>query len=319
MKIHVWDRILSGLLAVIMLGVLIATVAQAFFGFPVYEKIIGRMSAMSDFLRVLCLIFVCLVILFFCLYSFSVLFRHKGKKDRTITQETENGNLSITTDALNKLVLKCLNEHPEMSVISTELRSGKKGLCIDVVGNITGGISIPLTVAQIQKHIKQYMTSCTGLDIMEVKVLIRETENDSNVSNFKVDVSSPDLLPETEQEQTENEETELEELVKKHESEVVEKEDQQEESSVFSGYSSAGNMDSDDDRPLHQRIFSQTEEPCIVPCPPETSEDSALAEMNETPEEINGDEINTFTKSETEFEVLDVDSNIEEVKDDAFD
>ena len=108
MKIHVWDRILSGLLAVIMLGVLIATVAQAFFGFPVYEKITGRLSAMSDFLRVLCLIFVCLVILFFCLYSFSVLFRHKGKKDRTITQKTENGNLSIATDALNKLVLKCL-------------------------------------------------------------------------------------------------------------------------------------------------------------------------------------------------------------------
>ena len=41
-------------------------------------------------------------------------------------------------------------------------------------------------------------------------------------------------------------------------------------------------MENEDDRPIHQRIFSKPEEPCIMPLPPEDLKEPSSSAADET-------------------------------------
>jgi len=108
-------------------------------------------------------------------HSLSILFRRKRKKG-FVVQKTEHGELSISIHAMENLVQKCIDKHQELTLVSNHIANTRDGVVVDLRIGLANGVSIPLVVSTLQKQIKQYITSCSGIDVKEVKVEV-ETAN----------------------------------------------------------------------------------------------------------------------------------------------
>ena len=274
MKIRITDRILVALAGLLIIAGSVALAAQLFFGKDVVGYAAGILAPGSTRKRVI-LIAAAVLLLALGIYCVLVLFRHRSRKDKFVTQKTENGELSISVKALTNMVEKCLMQHKEINVQNVSLESVRDGILIRVRGIVAGGISIPLTVEELQRQIKQYVTACSGVEVKGIRVLIESSGEDAKDAPFAIaapaakgllreadkteEPSKQDAVPEvapfvTMAETTLPAETPAEIPVPET---VVPPEDY---------------VDEDDDRPVHQRLFSPKEEPCIIPMPPQPEE-----------------------------------------------
>lgn len=115
--------------------------------------------------------------LLLCLLGFHgmwLLFRRKGDKG-FIMQHTEHGDMSISMNALESMVHKCVNQHQELSVKSTRIFRSKNGIGVEIRIMLAPGVNIPLTVNALQKQVKNYITSCSGVEVQEIKVMVETT------------------------------------------------------------------------------------------------------------------------------------------------
>lgn len=326
MKIKIKDRILAALLAILLLAGAAAIVAQTFFAVPVTETV-KKLTEKNETLATKILPGVAaavLVLLAVC--CLTVLFRHRKKKDRFIRQVTEGGELQIGLDALGNLVDRCLEQHPEIAPEKVTLENDRNSLSVNIAGNVSGGISIPLTVSQLQKQIKQYVTACSGVEVKNVRVTIRNTGEDAKDAPFAIE--SPVAVPRLKSgaEEEENASVEAAQSAQTQEAPAVNAPETTapETSAIFGGSSfgpvsePAGMDEADDDRPLHQRLFSQPEEPCIVPCPPEMTtptqtEEAEIYSEEETEPDTAEDaeaDMTDFAAENGGWKAADVDSEL---------
>lgn len=320
MKIKIKDRILAALLAILLLAGAAAIVAQTFFAVPITDTVKKLTAKNETFATKILPGVIAAVLLLLAVCCLTVLFRHKKKKDRFIRQVTEGGELQIGLDALSNLVNRCLEQHPEITPEKVSLDNERNSLTVNIAGNVSGGISIPLTVSQLQKQIKQYVTACSGVEVKNVRVTIRNTGADAKDAPFAIE--SPALVPRlksgtdeeapasTEETQTvpsqEAASTDNTEAVKQKNTPNLEM-----EKPYVPENESPAMDETEDDRPLHQRLFSQPEEPCIVPCPPVMKND----DQAETPAKENN--VSTMEETEISFEgtAEDISELIDEVAD----
>lgn len=89
-----------------------------------------------------------------------------------IMQRTELGDMSISMNALDTMTRKCVGQHQEISVKSTRIFRVKNGIAIEIRITLAAGVNIPLTVKALQKQVKQYIVSCSGVEVKEIKVLV---------------------------------------------------------------------------------------------------------------------------------------------------
>lgn len=305
MKIKIKDRILAALLAILLLAGAAAIVAQTFFAVPITDTVKKLTAKNETFATKILPGVIAAVLLLLAVCCLTVLFRHKKKNDRFIRQVTEGGELQIGLDALSNLVNRCLEQHPEITPEKVSLDNERNSLTVNIAGNVSGGISIPLTVSQLQKQIKQYVTACSGVEVKNVRVTIRNTGADAKDAPFAIE--SPALVPRlksgtdeeapasTEEPQTvssqEAASTDNTEAAKQKNTTNMEM-----EKPYVPETESSAMDETEDDRPLHQRLFSQPEEPCIVPCPPEMKN----AEQEETT--ATDKNVSAMEKTEIGFE-----------------
>ena len=224
-------------------------------------------------------------------------------------QKTENGELSISLKAMESMVQKCLDPHKELTVQSVRLENQKGGLLIRIRGTVAGGVSIPLTVDALQQQIKQYVTACSGVEVKDIRVRIESSGPEAQDSLYAIEAPAAKALPgsvsarEEKKEEPAEAEPEIPE-VKVEELDLpevpapaeTEKEAEPEETlqiEVPAAAAAAAEMlkneapPEDDDRPLHQRLFSMPEEPCVMPMPPEADmpAETAEAKAEEAPAE----------------------------------
>lgn len=264
MKLRIADRILVALAGLLLLVLCAGMIAQMFFQVNVMALIAEPFS--SDRIEVrAALVGFAAVLLLLGIYCVFVLFRHRKRKDKFILQKNDSGELAISIKALESMVQKCLDQHDEMKVQHLYLENKKDGLLIRIRGAVAGGISIPLTVEALQKQIKQYVTACSGVEVKGIRVQIENSGQDAENAPFAIEApAATPLLKESENKQMDN-----------PSSENKAPSPASEESSTASQASSAEAdlaLEENDNRPLHQRLFSPTPEPCIVPEPPATSE-----------------------------------------------
>ena len=282
MKIRILDRILAALAGLILLCAGAALIAQMFFGADLVG-FAGRILASPSVGRRLILAAVAAGLLLLGLYSVMVLFRHRKKKDRFVRQKTENGELAISMKVLEQMVRRCLAQHPEMEVRALDLETRRDGLAIRIQSKASGGISIPLTAEALQKEIKQYVTACSGVEISGVRLEIETSEGEAADAPFAIPAPKVPRLPrETEQPDREAEKpAEEPETVPAAPAEqpetVPEAPAAQAEPEILSAALLTPDEivpeEEEDDRPMHQRLFSAQPEPCIIPEPPaETDE-----------------------------------------------
>ena len=245
MKIRIADRILVALAGLILILLAVCLLDKTLLPMGVMAWIntllLTAGNQLSHGLYITAVVAAGAVLVLLGLYCLGMLFRHQKKSKRGfVVQQTECGELSISVRAIEDLVHKCVDRHEEIHVMSTALDSTRDGLVIRLRIGLAGGVNIPLAVAALQKQIKQYVTSCSGVDVKEVKVQV-ETSSKGKDSPFTVAD-----LPEK-----------VEPLP------VVE-----DTSPVLTAAAIREEAAGESRRPLHQRLFRRAEEPANMPQPP---------------------------------------------------
>ena len=324
MKIRILDRILVALAGVLVLAGCAAAAAQLFFQKDVTGRI-ARLAADGQY-RIWLIAALALLIALGC-YCVLILFRHRGRKDKFVLQKTENGELAISLKAMESMVQKCLDPHKELSVQSVHLENQKGGLMILIRGTVAGGVSIPLTVDALQQQIKQYVTACSGVEVRDIRVRIESSGPDTKDSLFLIEPPTSRALPgganarkdekaeeKPEEEQPELTKDELEQIMERTADapapDLFEPEEDVSRVVIPAAAAAAAEMlkseslpDEDDDRPIHQRLFSNPEEPCVMPMPPEeitANGDPSPAEEPAPEQAADGEEEHETTEGSNE-------------------
>ena len=245
MKIRIADRLLVDVAGLLLVAFAAGIVAHAGFGVEVAGLIQGRLDAWTQQNKLMTAIGVwaaAAIIALLGLYCVGVLFRHQKRSRRGfVMQQTEGGELSISIRAIEGLVQKCVDRQEEINVVSTSLETARDGLIIKLRIGLAGGVNIPLAVAALQKQIKQYVTSCSGVDVKEVKVQVETSASKGKKSPYTVETLPEKAAPLPTVQDTTPEITAA----------SVEAQENEEKK-----------------RPLHQRIFGSVEEPVNLPVPP---------------------------------------------------
>lgn len=220
----------------------------------------------------------------------------RRRKGNFVLQQAENGTIGVSLNAIEKQVYACVGKHDLIQKAEVSIAEGRDGLIIQLYVDQVSGVNIPLSVGLLQKQIRQYVTSCSGVDVQEVQVMVENgTENTVESPYVVQDVVMAEaqrgiteqtaVSVETEEETVQSEETEAA-VVSVAAAPVV----------VLPPLPAMPEYEEEDDRPLHQRLFGAEEEPVTVPAPPVmTQEEAAEEEISlevELDTEAADDEVN---------------------------
>lgn len=194
MKIRILDRILVAVAGLILVAACAALIAQAVFQVDVTGAMAQGMQAATFWTRA-GLTLVALGLLALGIYCILMLFRRRRRKDHFVIQRNDIGELAISMQVMDQMVRKCLAEHSELAVRDLEMENRKDGLVVRISGDTAGGISIPLTIETLQKHIKQYVTACSGVEISSVEVEIETSGEDAADAAFAIPTPAMGRLP----------------------------------------------------------------------------------------------------------------------------
>ena len=283
MKIRILDRILVALAGLLMLAGCAAAAAQLIFG----KDVIGYITrVVTNEQNKIWLIIALVLFVVLGIYCIMILFRHHGRRDKFVMQKTENGELSISLKAMESMVQKCLDPHKELAVQGVRLENQKGGLLIRIRGTVASGVSIPLTVDALQQQIKQYVTACSGVEVKDIRVQIESSGPEATDSLFAIEAPTARALPGGTNAKEEKPVEKGEEPAAMTQEEVEQvmaempappasdAEDDIPRVEVSAAAAAAAEMlkneapPEEDDRPMHQRLFSSPEEPCVMPMPP---------------------------------------------------
>ena len=275
MRLRVLDRILVAIAGLLILAICAGVMAQVFFNVNMIDKIAKVLTTNAGWARAVIAI-VCVLLLLIGCYCVLVLFRHRRRKDRFIMQKMESGDLAISLKAMETMVTRCLEQRKEIEPQSVRLENQRDGLVIRIRGTVASGISIPLTVDTLQKQIKQYVTACSGVEVKGIRVQIESSGDEAKNAPFTIDAPVPTpLLQSAEKAEEKTAETQPETAeeapAEPENTPVVSVRPSAAESAIeaVENLKKEYEEDIEDDRPIHQRLFSTPEEPCIMPLPPE--------------------------------------------------
>ena len=170
MKITVWDRIWSALSGVLIVLAGLWLLGLVFVVQPTWLEAVWMSAPLTWWQRAV-MVVGALALIALGLHDVLLLFRRTREKG-FIIQHSEYGDMSISMNALESMVQKCVASHQELTVNATHIQHAREGIVVDIKITLPGGVNIPLTVNALQKQIKQYITSCSGLDVQMVRVMV---------------------------------------------------------------------------------------------------------------------------------------------------
>lgn len=240
MKIRVADRLFVALAGLLLIALSAGLVAEAFFAVPLTEALAAFLAS-RETVNMVIVASCAAVLLLLGLYCVAMLFRRRSGKRGFVRQSTEGGELSISIRAIEGLVQKCVDQHDELHINNISLQNTRNGLIIRLRVALASGVNIPLAVGALQKQITQYVTACSGVDVLEVRVQV-----ETSVSKLKQPsaFAVPEVAPGT---------PAYEEPIPMAQPAAKEEPEKKKEGK----------------RPLHQRLFGHEEQVATVPVPPE--------------------------------------------------
>ena len=323
MKLRILDRILVAVAGLLILAICAGILAQVFFNVNMIDKAAKVLTSTSGWVRAV-IAAGCVILLLIGFYCVMVLFRHRRRKDRFIMQKMESGDLAISLKAMEGMVTRCLEQRKEIETQSIRLENQRDGLVIRIRGTVASGISIPLTVDTLQKQIKQYVTACSGVEVKGIRVQIESSGEEAINAPFAIDAPAPTPLLQSADKAEKNESTSKEAVMETAEEIPAEPENIPEitvkTSAAESAIEAVENLKKEyeegieDDRPIHQRLFSTPEEPCIMPLPPDNLNTESAAETAQ-PEQNSADGEEEIPITAAEAENPDPEADEEEKKD----
>ena len=132
-----------------------------------------------------------LIIILMCLRCIQTSLR-RSRKDKSITFESPEGNVSITLLALEDMLKKMLEERTEVSHIKPKVILRKKGIEVVIRGVLTSEANLVEFTREIQEKIKEKMNVLLGEDKpVKVNLEIRKVVMGGRRENF--DDSEPEI------------------------------------------------------------------------------------------------------------------------------
>lgn len=97
----------------------------------------------------------------------------KGNKyNQMLISTTSLGEISISLVAIENTVIKTVKEIIGVKDVEVKIRNYSDGIRLILKLNIIPDVNIPEITTEIQKNVKEYVETTTGIKIKEIKVLI---------------------------------------------------------------------------------------------------------------------------------------------------
>lgn len=280
MRLRFWDRLVAALAGLVLFLIGLAVFLWGIRGIP------------KEWLEVFTAETVSRPVLFLALgigvlmaalgaHSLSFLFRRRQDKKGFVVQHTEHGELSISIHAMENLVKKCVDMYEEMRVTGSHIENTREGVVVELRISLASGVSIPLVVNTLQKQIKQYITSCSGIDVAQVRVQVETTGDKADYSPYAVkdNFAGTSLRAESAEAPPPSRMAEVPMRTSEPPARMnVDPTPRAAEPPAMyrpamdaktMGFPEAAPDKDDKKRPLHQRLFGHREQPAIVPVPPQ--------------------------------------------------
>lgn len=126
------------------------------------------------------------VLIIFALYLFTLPHKFTIRRKDFVIRQTENGELRIAVNAIKNLVKKCVDAHEEVTLSSIRIHNVRDGVTVDLSISLANNIIIPLVVASLQKKVKQYLQTSSGIEVKEVRVSVETAKDAANSSPYIV-------------------------------------------------------------------------------------------------------------------------------------
>lgn len=183
MRLKIWDRIALGVGAIYLAlsGAAIFLMGVLIDGIPL-QGLTQEPALLNRWVLVVC----GLLLLAFGIYLLSLPRRNKRGKTDFIVQQTATGELRISVKAIESLVQKCVTQHNDMTLQGMTVQSRRDGVIIELKMAVPGNISIPLAVAALQKQVREYLLTSSGVDVKEVRVSVETADNLARESLYLV-------------------------------------------------------------------------------------------------------------------------------------
>ena len=193
-----------------------------------------------------------------------------------VLQKGENGTIGVSLHAIEKQVYACVGKHDLIQKADVAIEEGRAGLIIHLQVEQASGVNIPLSVGLLQRQVRQYVTSCSGVDVEEVRVMV-ETGTEKMVDS---PYAVQDVVMAEAQRDLASKPAAAAHVAEEEPAEEPEKEIAVPAPQVMlPPLPAMPEYEEEDDRPLHQRLFGAEEEPVFVPAPPVMAEEEAQQEM----------------------------------------
>lgn len=119
-----------------------------------------------------------LIVLAWGLHLFvRALFPRRDLRGRYFSVKTRSDDtLHISVSALDQLIRKCLDARPEVLTSRIEIAGQERAMRVTIRVTLRSGVCIPEIVSQMQEQIKQYVTTCSGVAVDYVRVIVEATK-----------------------------------------------------------------------------------------------------------------------------------------------
>lgn len=187
MKKSLFVRIMSALGSLVLWALGVLVLAETFFHVPVTGWIGSVLGARTP-VMVLVTLLAAIVLFGLGLCGLLMLSTKRAvKRTGFVMQKGENGMIGVSVKSIEGLVQTCVKQHDVIERAEISVVERRDGIVILLNVQEAAGVNIPLAVGALQKQVKQYVSTCTGVDVHEVRVLVENTENDAAESPYVVE------------------------------------------------------------------------------------------------------------------------------------
>ena len=183
MKLNVFDRILLALL-------LIAAIVTSFILFGVALQWIPQ-AMVNDFIALFYAVPQNAWILAGCgllllAISLKLLFAGRGRTEvrpaTTLIRQSDIGGTYISLSAIDAMVQKHCRQQSRVRDCTTNLRAVENGVAIGLRLSVLPDTDVVKLTEELQKSLKEYVESLTGVNVTEVGILVENTAPQGSVA-----------------------------------------------------------------------------------------------------------------------------------------
>lgn len=97
---------------------------------------------------------------------------HRKSVAHTIIKDTPMGQINISTEAVENLVLKTAQQFSGIKEVRPRIITEKQGIAVIIKVVVTSDVNIPELLDQLQLKVKEYLAEVGGIQVNRVKILV---------------------------------------------------------------------------------------------------------------------------------------------------